>query len=228
MAGRWSIAGQRRLLERFPTGVNRSRTLRRLLPVSAASLGGQSLASLGGRTRGRETSRVDLLKQPSGASLHPWPRYSCRASPRRSAVRVQRAGRSQAIFLSRAFPRAPTPPSPPAGPARCDGCASAYSATMKGAVARPYALPFGIRAGATNLGTLQTAAVPQVWTCEGQTPSVTVGHVPLGGLRSAFDAAVVAAWKSRAQPPRYAALTCGSLRRARPGPDMVTRPWSST
>jgi hypothetical protein len=28
----------------------------------------------------------------------------------------------------------------------CDGCASAYSATMNGAVASPYALPFGTRA----------------------------------------------------------------------------------
>jgi len=32
---------------------------------------------------------------------------------------------------------APTPPAPSAAPARCDGCASAYSATMNGAVARP-------------------------------------------------------------------------------------------
>jgi hypothetical protein len=78
---------------------------------------------------------------------------------------------------------APTPPAPSAAPARCDGCASAYSATITGAVARPYALPFGTRAGGDFGHRCKLRPFPQVWTCEGQTPSVTVGHLPLGGLR---------------------------------------------
>ena len=80
-----------------------------------------------------------------------------------SPVRPRRRGafapvRRSSRTSGRGRREAPTAPAPSAAPARCDGCASAYSATMNGAVARlrlhaiAGASPETVAAGLLELG----------------------------------------------------------------------------
>jgi hypothetical protein len=79
--------------------------------------------------------------------------------------------------------RVPAPIAPPAAPARVRRVRECLLRNHEWGGCPPLRVAFRHSRRRRFLAPLQAAAVPQVWTFGGQTPSVAVGHVPLGGLR---------------------------------------------
>ena len=125
--------------------------------------------------------------------------------------------------------RSATPRAPSAAPARCDGNAGAYSATDGGPMqdmSPPQRVAFRHPRRGVFLARCKAAAFRKrgPW---GRTPSVTVGHVPLGGLRlgdiTAAPPETVAAGLLDLEPSRSPSRRRPSARGRQMGPSTSRR-----